>query len=115
MPPNERDTMIDFPCHRRSSQNLHHECAEETYDMAVTWCRDKIHSCGGGRGDDEMLFSPRAFHNEIASASSKFGMPFEVRDGGEKNTCRSTDGWMDERASNDNMPSSFFFFFFVFS
>jgi hypothetical protein len=27
-----------------------------------------------------MLFSPRAFHREIASASSRFGMPFEVRE-----------------------------------
>ena len=77
--------MIDFPRHRRSSpQNRRLECGEETYDMAVAWCRERIHSCGRGRDDDGMLFSPRAFHVEIVSASSKFGMPFEVRDGGGK-------------------------------
>jgi hypothetical protein len=73
-------TMIDdddSPRHRRSSYR-HNECDEDSYDRAVAWCREIISS--GGR--DDMLFSPRAFHREIASASSRFGLPFEVRSKG---------------------------------
>jgi len=58
-----------------SSRNYYHECGEESYDRAVAWCREAISSVGR---DNDMLFSPRAFHREIASASSRFGMPFEV-------------------------------------
>ncbi|KAL3794846.1 hypothetical protein ACHAW5_004368 [Stephanodiscus triporus] len=68
--------MIDddgSPRHRRSSYR-YNECDEDSYDRAVAWCREIISS--GGR--DDMLFSPRAFRREIASASSRFGLPFEA-------------------------------------
>lgn len=59
------------------SSRHYHECGEDSYDRAVAWCREAISSVGR---DNDMLFSPRAFHREIASASSRFGMPFEVRE-----------------------------------
>ncbi len=65
--------IVDARHHRCPSSRHYHECGEDTYDRAVAWCREAISSGG------DMLFSPRAFHREISSASSRFGLPFEVR------------------------------------
>ena len=48
------------------------ECSSTDYDHAESWCREKIASghC--------MMFSLSSFHHEIASASQKFGLSFEV-------------------------------------
>jgi hypothetical protein len=71
--------IVDPRRHRYLSSRHYRECDEDSYDRAVAWCREVI-SSPGGRDVDDMMFSLRAFHREIASASSRFGLPYEVRE-----------------------------------
>ena len=43
------------------------------YDQAIKWCHETISS------GHAMLFSLKPFHQEISTASKKFGISFEVR------------------------------------
>ena len=43
------------------------------YDQAIKWCHETISS------GHAMLFSLEPFHQELSTASKKFGISFEVR------------------------------------
>jgi hypothetical protein len=56
-------------------------CGEDSYDRAVAWCRDTISSSSTTNGHDDgnmMMFCQETFHREIASASSRYDMPYEA-------------------------------------
>ena len=79
------------------------ECSSTDYDHAESWCRETIASghC--------MMFSLSSFHHEIASASQKFGLSFEVCERFSPSTvvffwCWSITHWFSLAYQHDNNP-----------
>ena len=53
-------------------QYMSYECSSSDYNQAESWCSEIIAS------GHEMIFSLQSFHDEIAKASKRFGLSFEV-------------------------------------